>query len=112
MGYTAPFMTCLRLAVALAALTAPLAAQWLDHPTPGVPRTKDGKPNLSAPAPRTREGRPDLSGVWYLETPPCGPGCGGLSPLWMRSQRRGRGSSCGSPPLPEFAIARARSRAS
>ena len=76
MGYTAPFMTCLRLAVALAALTAPLAAQWLDHPTPGVPRTKDAKPNLSAPAPRTREGKPDLSGVWYLETPPCGPGCG------------------------------------
>ncbi|MBZ5577675.1 MAG: hypothetical protein LAP40_14025 [Acidobacteriia bacterium] len=69
-------MTCLRLAVALAALTAPLAAQWLDHPTPGVPRTKDAKPNLSAPAPRTREGKPDLSGVWYLETPPCGPGCG------------------------------------
>jgi hypothetical protein len=63
----------------LAALVfaTPLAAQWLNYPTPRVPRTKDGKPNLSAPAPRTREGKPDFSGVWYLEAPPCLPtGCG------------------------------------
>jgi hypothetical protein len=38
-------------------------AQWLNYPTPGIPRTKDGKPNLTAPAPRTADGRPDLSGV-------------------------------------------------
>ena len=30
----------------------PAVAQWLNHPTPGMPRTADGKPNLSAPAPR------------------------------------------------------------
>jgi hypothetical protein len=42
----------------------PLGAQWVHYPTPGIPRTKDGKPNLSAPAPRTREGKPDLSGIW------------------------------------------------
>ncbi len=36
------------------ALGAPLAAQWLKHPTAGIPRTADGKPNLSAAAPRTR----------------------------------------------------------
>jgi hypothetical protein len=41
-----------------------LTAQWLNYPTPGTPRTKDGKPNLSAPAPRTREGKPDFSGIW------------------------------------------------
>jgi hypothetical protein len=41
-----------------------LYGQWLKYPTPGTPRTKDGKPNLSAPAPRTREGKPDFSGVW------------------------------------------------
>jgi hypothetical protein len=40
------------------------AAQWIELPTPGIPRTKDGKPNLTAPAPRTRDGKPDLSGVW------------------------------------------------
>jgi hypothetical protein len=51
----------------------PLAAQWINYPTPGIPRTKDGKPNLSAPTPRTREGKPDFSGIWaapdgrYLE---------------------------------------------
>jgi DNA replication protein DnaC len=28
------------------------SAQWLNYPTPGAPRTKDGKPVLSAPAPR------------------------------------------------------------
>ena len=44
--------------------SSPLAAQWLKHPTAGVPRTPDGKPNLSAPAPRTADGKPDFSGIW------------------------------------------------
>ena len=39
-------------------------AQWQGYPTPGIPRTADGKPNLSAPAPRTPDGKPDLSGIW------------------------------------------------
>src|SRR5947207_7465013 len=39
-------------------------AQWLNHPTPGIPRLPDGKPNLSAPAPRLADGHPDLSGIW------------------------------------------------
>src|SRR5689334_8661127 len=39
-------------------------AQWLNYPTPGIPRTSDGKPNLSAPAPRSTDGKPDLSGLW------------------------------------------------
>jgi len=46
----------------LAAVAAP--AQWLDYPTPGIPRTPDGKPNLSAPAPKTADGRPILTGLW------------------------------------------------
>src|SRR5712692_1674704 len=45
-------------------LSAPLAAQWLSIKTPGIPRTPDGKPNLSAPVPRTADGKPDLSGIW------------------------------------------------
>ena len=45
------------------------SAQWLNYPTPGTPRTKDRKPNLSAPAPRASNGKPDLSGVWQVEPP-------------------------------------------
>jgi hypothetical protein len=44
------------------------AAQWVKVPTPGIPRTREGKPNSIAPAPRTRDGKPDLSGVWERET--------------------------------------------
>jgi hypothetical protein len=43
-------------------------AQWLNYKTPGIPRTADGKPDLSAPAPRTPDGKPDLSGVWRPDT--------------------------------------------
>src|SRR6516225_4019709 len=42
----------------------PAEAQWLNVPTKGIPRTKDGKPDLTAPAPRKPDGKPDLSGVW------------------------------------------------
>src|SRR5262249_16918216 len=40
---------------------------WLNYPMPGIPRTSDGKPDLSAKAPRGRDGKPDLSGVWLTE---------------------------------------------
>ena len=42
----------------------PVEAQWANYPTPNLPRTSDGQPNLSAPAPRTADGKPDLSGLW------------------------------------------------
>jgi hypothetical protein len=42
----------------------------VDYPTPGTPRTKDGKPNLAAPAPRAADGKPDLSGVWHPQPTP------------------------------------------
>jgi hypothetical protein len=47
-------------------LLSPLTAQWPSRPTIGVPRTADGKPNLSAAAPRSADGKPDLSGVWRI----------------------------------------------
>jgi len=52
------------LVAALAVLS--VKAQWLNYPTPGIPRTPDGKPNLAAPAPKTADGKPDLSGLWVV----------------------------------------------
>jgi hypothetical protein len=59
--------TVLAGVMGLAFLSPLVHAQWLHYPTPGIPRLRDGKPNLFAPAPRTTEGRPDLSGVWTHE---------------------------------------------
>ena len=39
--------------VLVAALGVSLSAQWPAFPTPNVPRTADGKPDLLARAPRT-----------------------------------------------------------
>ena len=52
------------LVFALSLVPTAVFAQWLNFPTPGIPRLPDGKPNLSAPAPRTPDGKPDLSGIW------------------------------------------------
>jgi hypothetical protein len=52
------------ISILLYLASAPVPAQWFNYRLPGTPRTKNGKPNLSAPAPRTRDGKPDLSGVW------------------------------------------------
>ena len=57
-------MKILATAIVLTAISAPLVAQWLEHPTPGIPRGADGKPNLAAPAPRSSDGKPDLTGLW------------------------------------------------
>ena len=51
-------------ALLLLAACLPLSAQWLHYPTSGIPRTPDGKPNLTAPSPKTPDGKPDLSGIW------------------------------------------------
>lgn len=58
---------------ALAGLTVcfcalPVQAQWLGYKTPGIPRTADGEPDLSAPLPRSADGKPDLTGVWRAES--------------------------------------------
>jgi hypothetical protein len=47
------------------------------YPTADVPKTADGKPNLTASAPRTPDGKPDLSGTWEMKKDrPCPPeGC-------------------------------------
>lgn len=58
-----------RLFVLLALLSFGVHAQWLSYPDSRTPRTKDGKPNLTAPLPRANR-NPDLSGVWELDPTP------------------------------------------
>ena len=47
-----------------------LFAQWPAYPTAGVPKTADGKPDLTRPTPRTADGKPDLSGIWLFVRQP------------------------------------------
>src|SRR4051812_29739039 len=42
-------------------------AQWVNYPDAGIPHTRDGKPDMTAPAPKTSAGKPDLSGIWQAE---------------------------------------------
>jgi hypothetical protein len=42
-------------------------AQWINYPTPGIPRLENGRPNLDAPAPLAIDGKPSLAGMWRVE---------------------------------------------
>ena len=56
----------LAIAIAGVVLSTVVSAQWLDHPTAGIPRLPNGKANLAAPTPRKANGQPDLSGIWQV----------------------------------------------
>lgn len=70
-------------ALTLVAGAMPASAQWLDRPTPGIPRTADGKPNLAAPAPRGPDGKPDLTGIWNGPDPAPRPDPADIKPWVM-----------------------------
>jgi hypothetical protein len=54
------------LVVLLSTMAVSGAAQWLNYAVSGTPRTKDGKPDLTARAPKMPDGKSDLSGIWHL----------------------------------------------
>lgn len=64
-------MTEIKKAITILAVVTslPLSAQWLNNPDPQTPRTREGRPDLTAPPPHMN-GKPDLSGVWQAERTP------------------------------------------
>jgi len=88
-----------------------LPAQWLKDKTRGIPRTPDGKPNLTAPAPRTPDGKPDLTGIWEFPVDAAignitMRNIGGLKPEeiqpWARALVQQRGENLSSKDNPRF----------
>jgi hypothetical protein len=78
--------TSLIVAVLVTAALGCVEAQSLNYRDPKTPRSRDGRPNLSAPAPRLN-GKPDLSGLWQAERTPVsefvralGPGLPAIQP--------------------------------
>ena len=53
-----------QVCVVMSIWTVSAAAQWIDYPTPNIPRLPNGKANLAAPVPKAADGKPDLSGLW------------------------------------------------
>jgi hypothetical protein len=57
-------LICLVIAASL--MPAVVSAQWIHYPTPGIPRTADGKPDFGGPTPKSGDGKPDLTGMWQV----------------------------------------------
>ena len=72
--------------IAQTLVVAGLVAQWINYPSRGIPRTPDGKPDLTAPAPKSASGKPELAGIWHRVRPtsaPAGPEFGNTVTYYM-----------------------------
>ncbi|HEV3333385.1 MAG TPA: DUF3471 domain-containing protein [Bryobacteraceae bacterium] len=97
-------MTRLSFAISLSLACGCLQAQWFKQPTVGIPRTPDGKPNLTATVPKAQDGKPDLSGVWTLQQ--TGGGMSQLKPAdiqpWAEALSKQRQEDFGGPNNPNI----------
>jgi len=57
--------TTASLAIVTTSIALAALGQWFEVPTRDLPRTADGKPDLTAPAPKLPDGTPDLAGIWH-----------------------------------------------
>ena len=67
------------------------------YPIPGIPYTRDGKPNPHGTRSQGRDGKPDLSGLWQrLRTPARAGRAWRWAPTWKTSCDQGKrpGPSC------------------
>src|SRR5436190_10543669 len=62
-------MKILAILVTMIVLSVPASAQWTKVPPAAIPRTADGRADLSAAPPRLADGKPDLSGIWEPAAP-------------------------------------------
>jgi hypothetical protein len=97
-------------AASVISFSGPVFAQWLRYPTAGVPKTADGKPNLSAAAPRMPGGKPDFTGIWLTDNFNCARGqnpetlvCGSELPMGKEGINMGASLPGGLPYQPWLA---------